>query len=181
MLFCQARLSAQGAPATQPAFSIGDVQVQDLKGYSYAFISSQANLEHLIEIINTLIPQLNGAIDAGTLHARGPGVFTYHGASMDRQKWFTLDIGIMVVDGSQAPAGFGVRQVPNLHCATVLYTGSTEHLPAAYEKLFSEVGKRGLEPTDVTREVYLYWEGRESPNNVIQLQVDLAPGGPGKM
>jgi hypothetical protein len=48
-------------------------------------------------------------------------------------------------------------------------------LSAAYGKLYGEIARRGLQPTDVSREVYLYWEGRESDNNLIQIQADLTP------
>ena len=48
-------------------------------------------------------------------------------------------------------------------------------LGAAYGKLYGEIARRGLQPTDVSREVYLYWEDQGSDNNVIQIQADLGP------
>jgi hypothetical protein len=43
----------------------------------------------------------------------------------------------------------------------------------AYEKLGPSVTAAGHTPTGETRELYLYWEKPESPNNVIQLQMGI--------
>jgi hypothetical protein len=47
------------------------------------------------------------------------------------------------------------------------------HLKEAFGKLYGEVGARGLVPTADCREIYLYWEGPDSTNNVIQLQAQV--------
>ena len=105
----------------------------------------------------------------------GPYVFTYHGASSDPNKQFTLDIGVIVKDGNAKPDGIQLIKVGPLHCATVVYSGPAAQLPQAYGKLYGEIGRRSLQPTDICREVYLYWEGPNSVNNLIQLQADLSP------
>ena len=94
---------------------------------------------------------------------------------MDPNKPFTLDIGVIVKDGNPKPDGIQLNKVGPLHCASVLYTGPIAQIAQAYGKLYGELGRRGLQPTDVSREVYLYWEGPDSVNNVIQVQADLPP------
>ena len=154
--------------------TVADVRIQSLKPYTYAFVSTQTTLNKLQDAIAQLMPPLDAAIDAGKLHVVGPVIFTYHGASEDRDKTFTLDIGLIVKDGTVAPAGIQVTTVGPLHCATLICSGPTSRLGPAYGKLYGEIGRRGLEPTDISREVYLYWEGQESDNNLIQIQADLA-------
>jgi effector-binding domain-containing protein len=164
--------------ATSPAGSnTDDMRVQTLKPYTYAFVSTQTTLNKIQDAISQLMPVMDAAIDAGKLRVLGPFIFTYHGASEDRDKTFTLDIGVIVKDGNPAPDGIQVVKVGPLHCATVIYRGPTSGLSQAYGKLYGEIGRRGLQPTDVSREVYLYWEAQDSENNLIQIQADLAPAG----
>jgi DNA gyrase inhibitor GyrI len=168
----QSRTQADPPPA---ASSVTDVRVQDLKAYSYAYVSTRTTLNKLQDAIAQLMPQIDAAVDSGALRVMGPMVFTYHGASQDRDKQFTLDIGVIVKDGNAKPDGIQLIKVAPPHCATVVYTGPAAQLPQAYGKLYGEVVRRGLQPTDVCREVYFYWEGPDSINNVIQLQAELSP------
>jgi predicted transcriptional regulator YdeE len=157
------------------AASVADVRIQNLKPYTYAFVSTQTSLNKFQDAIGQLVPRLDAAVDAGKLHVTGPVVFTYHGASEDREKTFTLDIGVIVRDGAVAPDGIQVTTVGPLHCATFICSGPASKLGNAFGTLYGEIGRRGLQPTDICREVYLYWEGRDSDNNLVQLQADLAP------
>ncbi|MGD0768497.1 MAG: GyrI-like domain-containing protein [Tepidisphaeraceae bacterium] len=163
-------------PSTRPSpGTLGDVRIQTLRPYSYAFVSTQTNFNKLRDTIDAQMPKLDAAIDAGKLRPMGPVVFTYHGATVDPNKEFTLDIGVIVEDGRPKPDGFQMITVGSSSCATVIYAGDISQLGQAWGKLYGEIGRRGLQPTNVCREVYLYWEGRESANNLIQLQAELSP------
>jgi len=165
------------SPDTRPsAGTIGDVRIQTLKPYSYAFVSTHATLNTLQKAIAELMPKLDAAQDAGKLRVMGPVIFTYHGASADPDKEFTLDIGLMVKDGTTAPDGIQLINVGASTCATILYTGDASRLGEAYGKLYGEIGRRGLQPSDISREVYYYWESADSPNNLIGVQAELNPG-----
>jgi effector-binding domain-containing protein len=175
---------ADSMPDTRPsAVTLGDVRIQTLKPYSYAFVSTQTTLNKILDAVDALMPKIDAAIDAGKLRAIGPVVFTYHGATEDRDKTFTLDIGVIVKDGTPKPDGIEIITVGPSSCATVIYAGPISQIGQAYGKLFGqasgklygEIGRRGLQPTDVSREVYLYWEGAESANNLIQVQAELSP------
>jgi len=164
-------------PAAAPPGSanVGDVRVQNLKAYTYAFVSTQTSLNKLQDAIAELMPRIDAAMDSGALRPIGGVVFTYHGATQDPTKPFTLDIGVMVKDGNAKPDGIQLIKVGPLYCATVIYTGPAAQLGQAYGKLYGEIGRHGWQASDVSREVYLYWEGAESVNNVIQVQADLSP------
>jgi effector-binding domain-containing protein len=167
------------APAAPAENDVADVRVQSLNGYNYAYVSTQSTINKVPDAVAQLLPKLDAAIDSGALHAKGPVVFTYHGATMDPNKPFILDIGIIVSDKDTAPAGIQMVKVPPLHCGTVIFTGAISKIGEAYGKLYGEIAKRGLQPTDICREVYLYWEGPDSVNNVVQVQAELQP--PSKM
>jgi DNA gyrase inhibitor GyrI len=170
----QSKTKADAPPPATP--TTNDVRVQNLKSFTYAYVSTQTSLNKLQDAIAQLMPKIDAAVDSGALRVMGPMVFTYHGASSDPTKQFTLDIGIIVKTGNAKPDGIEVTQVAAPYCATVVYTGPATQLPQAYGKLYAEIGKRGLQPTDICREVYLYWEDVNSTNNIIQVQADLSPG-----
>lgn len=166
---------ADAQATTQPVLpSVADVQIESLRPYRYAFVSKQTMLAKLQDAIAVLMPRIDAAIGAG-LHPTGPVVFTYHGATADQNLPFILDIGVTVRADAPAPAGVTLKTVRSTRCATLLYMGPTSGLPQADGKLYGEIGRRGLQPTDVSREMYLYWEGPDSPNNLIQIQAELMP------
>lgn len=57
--------------------------------------------------------------------------------------------------------------------ATAYYTGSVKHMGQAAGKLYEIMMANNLRPTNQYREIYLYWEGPESPNNVVEIQFVL--------
>jgi predicted transcriptional regulator YdeE len=170
--------SRADSPDTRPSAgtTIGDVRIQTLKPYSYAFVSTRTTLNKIQQAIADLMPKIDAALDAGKLRVMGPVIFTYHGASADPDKEFTLDIGVIVKDGTTAPDGIQVINVEPTPCATILYAGAASGLGGAYGKLYGEIGRRGLQPSDISREVYYYWESQDSPNNIVGVQAELNPG-----
>jgi DNA gyrase inhibitor GyrI len=173
-------LRASADPAAQPtAPSISSVRVQTLKSYTYAYVSTQTTLSKIQDAISTLMPKIDAAVDAGQLRPLGPYVFTYHGATGQQDKPFTLDIGVIVKDNGKRPDGIQFTTVGAEECATVVFTGPVAKIGDAYGKLFGEIGRRGLQPSDVSREFYLYWEGADSENNIVQVQAVLQQSAPG--
>src|SRR5271170_3331338 len=132
------------APAPQPSATVADVRIQDLKAYPHAYVSTQTSMNKLQDAIAQLMPRIDAGIDSGALRPTGPYVFTYHGASQDPNKPFTLDIGVIVKDSNAKPNGIQLIKVQPPHCATVVYTGPAAQLGQAYGKLYGELGRRGL-------------------------------------
>jgi predicted transcriptional regulator YdeE len=167
----------RAAPGGAQNFTIGDMRVQTLKGYTYTYLSKQTTLKKIKETVGELMPKLVGAIDSGRIHPAGPVIFTYHGVTGQQDKPFTLDIGIMNKEGATNPDGFTTDKVAAEQCATVIYSGTVDNIGQAYGKLFGQLGQKGLQATDVTREVYLYWEDDNSENNIMQVQAVLSASG----
>lgn len=163
------------APTTAPSdnLSVADVRVQTLKPYTYAFVSGKTTIAKIQDAIPKLMAPLDAAMDAGKLQTLGPVIFTYHGSTGDPNKEFTLDVGFIVKDGTAAPEGVQIVKVGPDHCATLIYAGAAGAIGSGYGKLYGEIGRRGLQPTDVCREVYFWWENPDSQNNLIQIQAVL--------
>jgi predicted transcriptional regulator YdeE len=165
------------APAAPSNSTVSDMRVQTLKGFTYTYLSQKTSLKKIKETISEMMPKLVGAIEAGKIHPTGPVIFTYHGVTGEQDKPFTLDIGIMNKEGATNPDGFKTDKVGAEQCATVLYTGPVDGVGQAYGKLFSDLGQKGLQATDVTREAYLFWEDDGSENNIVQVRAVLSASG----
>lgn len=172
-------MSADGAtpapetqPATSPEFVVSDMRVQTIPGFEYEFQSSRTTLQKLSVNASQIISDLQAAVSLGKIHPIGPLVFTYREMT-DLSQPFNLDIGFIVPVGTKEFPSFKLHKTEAFKCAVVLFSGSLEHLSDAYGKVMADLGRAGLRPTGTTREFYLYWEGPQSPNNVVQIQVGI--------
>lgn len=165
------------APATRPSadpeYRVGEVDVQTVSAFTYASVHARTTLARLQETLGVLMPKIQGAVAQGAVHPSGAMVFTYNGATGEADQEFDLRIGFFVDRAVAAGSGIDSSDEPAMQCATLVYRGSVAHLKEAFGKLYGEIGARGLTPTAITREVYLYWEGPNSPNNIIQLQAQI--------
>jgi effector-binding domain-containing protein len=164
----------KAAVEAQPAAQVGEARVRTLPAITYFHRSVDATLNTLTDRIHEVMPSLVKAAEESKAHIVGPSVLIYHGVTGDRDAHFTLDIGFPIADADAKPVGdFKIKKLPGFRCISLLYTGDIEHLSAAYEKLGPEIAKGQLEPGDESRQMMLYWEGQDSPNNVIQVMLGV--------
>jgi effector-binding domain-containing protein len=167
---------AQAAPAgNEPARPlIGEMHVQTLGAFTYCYSVLETDFTKLGPDIEKLMPAITKASEDGKVKIAGPFVLTYQGgAHQHPEQPFTGEVGLIVADGAIAEGEAKVRKVKPFKCATVLYTGPIAHIGDAYQKLFPAVAQAGLTPTGEEREFTLFYEGLDSPNNVILVQVGI--------
>ncbi|MBC8107831.1 MAG: GyrI-like domain-containing protein [Anaerolineae bacterium] len=160
---------APAAAAVAPANDepiVTKMRVQDYKETPYFYSSTETTLNQIGQVVPETLPKLFAAIKENNVEVTGPMIFVYHGATQDRDKPFKLEIGFTVAPGAKEAGDFKVRDLEPFHCASVIYSGPITQVGVAYQGLFTELFGAGLQPTGETREMYLYWESPESPNNV---------------
>ena len=100
-------------------------------------------------------------------------MLTYYNFSGDPAQTFTAEVGLPIwkkdVENS---AGVYVRNVPKMKCASAIFQGPLTKLGDAWHTFATSATSKG-EVTGESHELYLYWEGRASPNNIIELQMVL--------
>ncbi len=166
--------AAEQGPATKPAdFLVGEMRVQTMPVVTYLYGSKQTTFAKIREAIGELTGGLEKAIQDGKFKYIGPPIFTYTGVQQDMSAPFTLEVGFPVAEGTQAFGEYKVKNLPALKCATALFSGGITNVGKAWEKLFPAVFGAGLQPTMDVREMYLYWEGENSPNNVVHLELGV--------
>ncbi len=134
----------------------------------------EATLKTLPDRIHEAMPSLVKAAAESKARVVGAPVLIYHGITADPDARFTFDIGFPVADADIKPADdYKVEKLPEFRCISLLYTGDMSHISAAYEKFGAAIFAAHVEATDESRQMILYWEGKESPNNVIQIMIGL--------
>ncbi len=155
-----------GENATSP------VRVQDMGAITFFHTTVKTTYEKM-DIVGPIIEDLMKAVKEKNIDADGMVAFIYQGASIEPGKEFELSIGMTVSAGTEGFDKWQVKDLPVFKCATVMHSGHLKSIGLAYQKLFPELFAKGLQPTGESREFYMYWEGEDSDNNVMLVQVGV--------
>jgi effector-binding domain-containing protein len=156
-----------------PDFVISDMRVQEFPPARYAYITQQTTLAQIAEAIGPAMEKFGEAIMQHEIQPMGAPVFVYKGATGEMDKPFELQVGFPVSDLTKAQGDMQVRELEKYRCATVLFSGSMQNIPQAYGKLFADIQQAGLQPSGDSREMHLYFESVESPNNIVLIMVGV--------
>jgi hypothetical protein len=176
LLAWAAKDAGAAAPARdQSAPQVGEPRVRTYPGVTYFATSGETTLTGLSDHIRRAMPAVEKAIDEAHARIVGPPILVYHGPRNDPNTRFTVEVGFPVAEGATAPAAGGQFKVTKLapfRCVSLLYTGPISGLSAAHEKLAAAApGGAPAAPADESRQMMLYWENEDSPNNVLNIMV----------
>lgn len=169
-------LSAQTrptTPATPSGFadsSVSDPRIQDLKGFSYFHSARKTSIRQMNQIMDAEVHKVAAAANG---HISGPLVLIMHNMTANPDQPFDIETGFSVDKGGAVPGGFTVSDMPTKRFATVLYSGPIMQIGTAYRKLYSTIFGAGMMPGEESRQYFLYWEGIDSPNNVVMIAVEV--------
>jgi hypothetical protein len=165
--------SSQGAEpkenAKPDAAVVGEIRTQKLKGFTFYYASTRANLENLSAKLKVLIPDLQKSVLDAHAVANGPLVMIYQGVTGDPKADFDLQVGYPIMEKVNGVGDFKVREVGEYSCMSLLFSGPLAQLGSAYGKLMPAVMGGPAKPSGESREMYLYFEGIDSPNNVVHI------------
>lgn len=88
-----------------------------------------------------------------------------------------MQVGIPVKPGTRPAGEAQVKTLPPFHCVGLLLWGSLAHTVQAYETLSKAIDEAGLERTGEGREWNYYFEGVDSPHNLMGLYLGVRPRG----
>ncbi len=169
--------TAPAAPAARDPgendFVISPMRVQEMRQTNYMYKSFETSFGEMGDQIHATMTELIGGIKSGDVPVTGPAIFVYHGATPDPTKKFTLEIGFQVDESAKDWNDFKVKKLDEFRCASVLFGGSVQNMPAAYQQVFADLTGAGHVPTGESRELYLMWEDETSVNNVVLIQIGI--------
>jgi len=158
--------------AADPA-PLTEVRVKETAERQYLCAKKELKIAEMHEYAPATIKQLMEKAADLKLMQGGPVLFIYYGFHGDPEQKFTVEIGVPIYANETASAGaFYVRKVPKFKCASAVFQGSLSQIGEAWEKFVPTAMTKG-EATEEGRELYLYWEGHDSPNNIIELEIGL--------
>ena len=161
-------------PLSKPSYHLSETTEQILPGYPvFASVSQKATFRNLRPTIDEAMKELMAASNAGGVTIAGPAVFVYHGATMELDKPFILEVGFPAAPGAKAAGKIKVAELPPMVALGLTYTGPLSAIDKAYDELMPKVQGRKLTPTGESREVYQGWEGPESPNNQVLIGIGV--------
>jgi effector-binding domain-containing protein len=164
------------APTTAPQANVDltPTRFQQIRGADfYLHGSTQTTLANIRPSISGMIGELVDAANSGKIQATGPMVAVYTGLSMDMTKPFQAEVGFPVRAGTATWGIYQLRPLQPLRAATTIYRGSLSNEGQAYQKLYNDIFAAGFLPGTEAREMYLYWDGVDSTNNIVLIQVEI--------
>jgi effector-binding domain-containing protein len=182
LLLCSISLTQGAEKPAAPAESgvtVGEMRIQTVPAMTYLYLPAETTFAQMGEPIRAGYDKVFAAASEAKLLIARPTLLVYQGgAHFNRDKPFKMELGIIVADDTKLPDGVGgeeikVRKTEPFKCATILYTGHVNEQGQAYEKLIPALAAAGHKPTGEEREMCLYWEGIDSPNNVFMMQIGI--------
>jgi effector-binding domain-containing protein len=154
---------------------VGEIRLRTMAPITYVYVETETTFANIGDAINEAMPKITKAAEDGKFRLTAPFVLTYphNSAHLTPEKPFKLQIGLKADGDVQVSGDVKVRMAAEFRAATVIYTGPPSGAGASYEKLIPAIREMGLELTGEDREFTFYWEGIDSPNNIVLIQVGV--------
>ncbi len=154
---------------------VGEIRLRTMAPMTYVYVETETTFGKIGDAIGEAMPKITKAAQDGKFRLTAPFVLSYPEASahITPEKPFKVQIGLKAEGDVVASGDVKIRSTPEFRAATVIYTGPPSGIGACYEKLIPAIRQMGLEPSGEDREFTFYWEGIDSPNNIVLVQVGV--------
>lgn len=128
--------------------------------------------DNIMAIADKEVDALYGEIKTRQLTPTGKTEFIYHNWSKDQP--FVIEIAVPVEEKACPPnERFELVQRDAFKHLSYTHKGSFEEIEAVYNKLFAELGFKGLKYSGEVREVYTTFIHPTSAENITEIQIGL--------
>ncbi len=157
-------------------FFISPMRVQTLPEIDFFFVAGKpVPFGDLDQDFDAMLDELEKAKSLAHLAQAAPNITRYYRVNeheknvLSEPAIFLMETGT-VVNASTQPAGSAqVKKLAPFHCAGLLLWGGLQHIRAAYESLQKAIQEAGLSPTGENEEWTYYFEGVDSPHNLMAI------------
>ena len=168
------QLMAVDAPASAPGYSVGLVQPAKLAETTIAYETVHATMEECGEPIAKAFPELYAKLQAAHIAPKGSPIVIFKSLQNKGGTPVDIDVAVPLPANTVAPEGFQVRVLPSIPSVTAIIRGPFSSLKDAYLQFFSELAMTGKVPQGELRQRTLYYEGPNSPNNIVLVEMQTA-------
>lgn len=147
--------------------------IKDVRPINFLYFRTEAYVHQLLNFVPVARELVREAVNYN-LHVTGPIHWHYFGFTGDESIPFTLEISLPVSDViPEYDGNFHFKRTETFRCATLTHEGGWDSLPNTYEKLRRFIAGKHLEPSEVTREIYVNTDFRDPNANITVIQVGL--------
>jgi effector-binding domain-containing protein len=147
--------------------------LKEVKPSNFLYFRTEAYVHQLLNFIPVARDLVKEAVSYN-LHITGPIHWHYFGFTGDESKSFTLEVALPVSDVvPEYDGNFHFKRTEPFRCAALTHEGGWDTLPGSYEKLMRFIAGKHLEPSEMTREIYVNTDFRDPDANVTVIQVGI--------
>lgn len=178
-LLCAIALACGAAGPTTAPSNLDDPSVmsktrlQDFPAISYFHATTTTTLKDLSKTTKETMIRLRAALKEAGADAKGAPLIVMKGVTNDPTQPSELQIGVPTTEDAREVDDFKVTKLEAFHCASILFSGPATEIHGAFEQVFSDALQSGEVPTGEIREMICYWEGEESANNIMSIQIGV--------
>ncbi len=173
-LFLTAILAVGSLCAAEPEPSITPLRFKESPEKLLFCAKKEIVIAEIGKFAAETMPELvKKAVDL-KLGQNGPLILSIIGFKGDPEQPFKVEAGFPAYRQDDDYRGdFYFRTAPKFKCVSVIYQGPISGTAAAWKKLVSDALTDGRAPSGESREIYLDWQGPDSPNTIVELQLGL--------
>jgi effector-binding domain-containing protein len=147
--------------------------IKEVKPINFLYFRTETHIGELLNFIPVARDLYREAVNCN-LHITGPVHWHYFGFSGEASSPFTLEISLPVSDViAEYDGAFHFKRTENFKCVSLVHEGGWDSLSESYSRLMKLISRKGLEPTSVTREVYINTDFRNAEANVTEIQIGI--------
>lgn len=147
----------------------GKIQKQTSDPFWFLFGETETDFPGIASSGGKIMDGINAYVEAQGIQPAGPVIWMYDHIGNGKVK---LKAGVPVPEGVQGNENLKVVLQPAWEHMSTLFHGSMEDIGKAWDDFTGEVGKSGLTPKNINREVYRKWVAFDSQENITELQVE---------
>lgn len=135
--------------------------------------NAKSNMKNVGNLAMQHLPKMYETLGKLGLEESEPSVFIYRGATSDMEKEFDFQIALVCNGQKEITGPYQFENLPELNCASYDYKGDISEIGKKYDAIYGELGSSGKIPGNEIREIYHNWVSESSPENEIEIQVQL--------
>ncbi len=147
--------------------------LKEVKPINFLFFRTETNMGGLSNLIPVAKALFREAVN-NDLHITGPVQWHYFGFTGIEDQSFTLEIALpvdRVVEGYDGI--FHFKRTENFRSASIVHEGSWSDMGMSYERLMKFMEQKKLQPSAVSREVYLNADFVHPEANMTEIQIGI--------
>ncbi len=148
-------------------------RIKEIKPINFLFHRAEVKLSDLINQIPIAKELFKEAVRLD-LHPSGAIHWHYFGFMGDEIKPFTLEVCLPVASiTADYDEKFHFKRTENFKCVSLLHEGGWNEIPKSYGVLKGFIQRHQLQPSGVTREIYINVDFVDPAANVTEIQMGI--------